>query len=56
MFAPGETITGSKSGANYDIKVSAANTTTDKYKQNIDLETEADAILDFSETNPFGTY
>lgn len=56
MFAPGETITGAKSGANYDIKVSAANTTTDKYKQNIDLETEADAILDFSETNPFGTY
>ena len=56
MFAPGETITGAKSGANYDIKVSAANTTTDKYKQNIDLETEADSILDFSETNPFGTY
>jgi len=56
MFAPGETITGAKSGANYDIKVSAANTTTDKYKQNIDLETEADAILDFSESNPFGTY
>jgi len=56
-FAPGETITGAKSGAAYDIRVSAANTTApDKYKQNEEIETEADSILDFSESNPFGNF
>ena len=56
-FAPGETITGAKSGAAYDIRVSAANTSApDKYKQNEEIETEADSILDFSESNPFGNF
>ena len=56
-FAPGETITGAKSGAAYDVRVSTANTTApDKYKQNEEIETEADSILDFSESNPFGNY
>jgi len=55
-FAPGETITGAKSGASYDIRVSAANTITDKYQQNEEIELEADSILDFSESNPFGSY
>jgi len=49
-------ITGAKSGAEYEINVSAANTTADKYKQNETIETEADNILDFTESNPFGNY
>ncbi len=55
-FYAGEQITGSKSGAKYNIKVSAANTTADKYDQGLDIESEADLILDFTQTNPFGTY
>ena len=55
-FYPGEIITGAKSGASYTINVSTANTTTDKYKQNETIEEEADLILDFTESNPFGTY
>jgi len=55
-FYPGELITGAKSGAEYEINVSAANTTADKYKQNETIETEADNILDFTESNPFGNY
>jgi hypothetical protein len=55
-FAPGELIVGSKSGASYQIQVSAANTIIDKYRQNEEIEFEADSILDFSESNPFGNY
>ena len=55
-FYPGELITGSKSSAQYQINVSAANTTIDKYSQNDQLEFEADNILDFTESNPFGNY
>ena len=55
-FYPGEIITGSKSGAAYETKVSAANTETDKYRQNEEIELQADSIIDFSESNPFGTY
>lgn len=55
-FYPGEIITGTKSGAQYAVKVSASNTTTDKYKQNDEIEAEADLILDFTESNPFGEY
>ena len=55
-FAPGETITGSTSRASYDVRVSAANTTIDKYSQNEEIELEADSILDFSESNPFGNF
>jgi len=49
-------ITGAKSGAEYEVNVSSANTTGDKYKQNETIETEADNILDFTESNPFGNY
>jgi uncharacterized protein YejL (UPF0352 family) len=55
-FYPGELITGSKSGAEYQINVSIANTTIDKYSQNDQFEVEADNILDFTESNPFGNY
>jgi hypothetical protein len=55
-FYPGEIITGAKSGASYSINVSAANTITDKYRQNEQIEEAADLILDFTESNPFGNY
>jgi hypothetical protein len=55
-FYPGEMIVGAASSASYVLNVSTANTTTDKYKQNETIETEADLILDFTESNPFGTY
>jgi hypothetical protein len=55
-FYPGELVIGSKSGAQYVVKVSAANTITDKYRQNEEIEAAADLILDFSQSNPFGTY
>ncbi len=46
-----------KSGANYELSVpGTASTTTDKYSQNEDFEFDADQILDFTETNPFGLY
>jgi hypothetical protein len=55
-FHPGEVVTGYKSGAKYHTIVSSANTTTDKYRQNEQIETESDLILDFTESNPFGVY
>jgi len=55
-FLPGELITGAKSNAKYIVAVSSANTTTDKYKQNDEIELQADNIIDFTESNPFGTY
>lgn len=57
-FFAGEQITGAKSTAAYDIQyVGGASTAlTDKYQQNDELEDESDLILDFSESNPFGSY
>jgi len=54
-FRPGELVVGSKSGAVYSVKVSAGSS-TDKYEQNDIIESAADLILDFSESNPFGSY
>jgi len=56
-FYEGERLVGSKSGATYETSTTgAASTTTDKYQQNDDIEFDADQILDFSESNPFGTF
>ena len=55
-FFPGETITGTKSGAIYTVQSFDQMDTYDKYSQNDDLEEEASLILDFSESNPFGNY
>ena len=56
-FSYGERILGMKSGANYELSIpGTASTTTDKYSQNEDFEFDADQILDFTETNPFGLY
>jgi|DEB0MinimDraft_10_1074344.scaffolds.fasta_scaffold08414_5 hypothetical protein len=65
-FKVGETITGSESSASYVLrKINTDNlpdseslnnsNTGDKFADNLEIETEADLILDFSEKNPFGT-
>ncbi len=64
-FQVGERITGLESGAvyiiesvSYDQPNSYPNDEfkTNQYNDNANFETEADAILDFSEGNPFGTF
>jgi hypothetical protein len=55
-FYPGETITGQESGAIFSVRTYNQDDIYDKYSQNDEIEEEADLILDFSESNPFGTY
>ena len=55
-FLPGETIIGTESGALYTVQGFDRMDTYDKYSQNHEIEEEADLILDFTESNPFGTY
>ena len=56
-FTDGEIITGADSNAVYAFRSSTENETiNDKYQDNLDIESEADSILDFTESNPFGTY
>jgi hypothetical protein len=56
QFYPGELIVGSTSSASYSIKQYNMVTLNDKYQENDEIETEADLIVDFSESNPFGNY
>ena len=54
-FVKGETITGSSSGASHLIRVIDYTNFDDAgYGDNDEFELQADAILDFSENNPFG--
>jgi len=53
-FAIGESITGLASSAVYTIRSITTDNLIDPYAQNDILETEGDAITDFSERNPFG--
>ena len=55
-FLRGETVTGASSGTKYTVQVSAANTDKDKYDHSDEIEDEADQILDFTESNPFGLF
>ena len=55
-FIPGEIVVGSASSAIYTIKTVSNSEFTDKYEQNDEIESEADLIVDFSESNPFGNY
>ena len=53
-FSLGETLTGATSGATRVLRLIDKTTNNDPYADNFDIETAADAILDFSEQNPFG--
>jgi len=55
-FFSGETIIGTESGALYTVQGYEQMDTYDKYSQNDEIEEEADLIVDFSESNPFGDY
>lgn len=53
-FVNGDVLTGSESGASYEVRIINSYNTTDKYAENDIIESEADLIIDFSESNPFG--
>ena len=53
-FTPGELIAGQESGAYYAIRLQNTDDLVSGFADNDTIETEADAILDFSEINPFG--
>ena len=55
-FYPGELIIGLESGAFYSLSSYNSFNTSDKYSQNETIEQESDQIVDFSESNPFGTF
>ena len=50
----GDILVGSESGASYKVRLIDTYNTDDKYAQNDVIESEADSIIDFSESNPFG--
>ena len=56
QFYPGELVVGSDSSATYLVKTHNMTSLNDKYEENDEIETEADLIVDFSESNPFGNY
>ena len=55
-FSPGEVLIGVGSSATYSVNQYDDRDLYDKYSQNDEIEEEADLILDFSQSNPFGTY
>ena len=54
-FRVGETILGGTSGASRVLRLRDIEPDNVEFADNFTIETEADAILDFSEQNPFGT-
>jgi len=54
-FIPGETLVGSASSASYEIKKTEIDNLIDPFAQNKEIQIEANTIIDFSESNPFGT-
>ena len=55
-FSAGEIIVGSISSARYVVSDYDTESYDNPYDVNEEIETEADDILDFTESNPFGTY
>jgi hypothetical protein len=53
-FTRGENIVGSASSASYVLSSINAYDIKDAYADNLNIETEADNIIDFTESNPFG--
>jgi len=65
QFQVGEKITGEESGAVYVIEsvdydrpndFPSEEYETNQYSENVEIETAADDLLDFTERNPFGTF
>jgi hypothetical protein len=55
-FSAGEVLIGVGSSATYSVNQYDDRDLYDKYSQNDEIEEEADFILDFSQSNPFGSY
>ena len=55
-FSVGETIVGGISSATYVIESYNRESYDNPYDVNEEIQTEADGILDFTESNPFGEY
>ena len=55
-FFPGETVVGQDSGASWMVQVYTHDDTYDKYTENDEFESLGDNLLDFTESNPFGTF
>jgi hypothetical protein len=55
-FYPGELIVGTASSATYAISTVEQFDLYDKYGENKIIQTEADQIIDFSQSNPFGNF
>jgi len=56
QFYDGELIVGSMSQSSYSLAYVVKQPTYDKYEQNQEFQDEADLIVDFTESNPFGVY
>jgi hypothetical protein len=54
-FNSGENLVGQESGATYRIKSLNTDNSNDGFAQNQVIQNEANQIIDFSESNPFGT-
>jgi hypothetical protein len=55
-FIPGEIVIGAASSATYHVKYFEDLDLNDAYAENDEIEEQADLLLDFSESNPFGNY
>jgi hypothetical protein len=55
-FYPGEIVVGGISSATYLVSSYTTDSYDDPYDQNEEIEEEADLIIDFTESNPFGEY
>lgn len=55
-FFPGEVVVGTISSARYIVESYDTYSDDTTYEQNKEIEIEADSIVDFSESNPFGEY
>jgi len=55
-FYPGESVIGKTSGASYPVLTYTQDDIYDKYTENDEFEKLGDDLLDFTESNPFGTY
>ena len=53
-FIAGENLIGSESGSSFGIRKVEDQLLDGNFADNFNIETEADLIIDFSETNPFG--
>ena len=54
-FSVGETLVGSASGASRAVLTINTDDIIDAFTDNDNIEIEADGIIDFSESNPFGS-